>query len=227
MPGETLNPKTKKSLLSQTFLEGGGKRIRTADPLHAMQVLYQLSYTPLDGIQCNTPLNIMSRIKKPSSSIFFIFICQLLFLSGCQSKSEPKTMSSEHVFSLANVHKNMTAPPFSRDAYSPSQTINYSVLASIKTYDKHQQSHQHHYLHSQNPLTTHDIETLIISSEASYHWFYISADPQVLKQPIHPAMFSHLAYCRTAPNAPEARLHFDVAYTYEDKALHCAFSYVP
>ena len=25
---------------------GGGKRIRTADPLHAMQVLYQLSYTP-------------------------------------------------------------------------------------------------------------------------------------------------------------------------------------
>ena len=30
---------------NQIFL-GGGKRIRTADPLHAMQVLYQLSYTP-------------------------------------------------------------------------------------------------------------------------------------------------------------------------------------
>ena len=28
------------------FSLGGGKRIRTADPLHAMQVLYQLSYTP-------------------------------------------------------------------------------------------------------------------------------------------------------------------------------------
>ena len=28
------------------FSFGGGKRIRTADPLHAMQVLYQLSYTP-------------------------------------------------------------------------------------------------------------------------------------------------------------------------------------
>jgi len=25
---------------------GGGKGIRTPDPLHAMQVLYQLSYTP-------------------------------------------------------------------------------------------------------------------------------------------------------------------------------------
>jgi len=27
--------------------ENGAKRIRTADPLHAMQVLYQLSYGPL------------------------------------------------------------------------------------------------------------------------------------------------------------------------------------
>ena len=28
------------------FLFGGGKRDRTADLLHAMQALYQLSYTP-------------------------------------------------------------------------------------------------------------------------------------------------------------------------------------
>lgn len=28
-------------------LNHGAKRIRTADPLHAMQVLYQLSYNPL------------------------------------------------------------------------------------------------------------------------------------------------------------------------------------
>jgi hypothetical protein len=27
----------------------GGKGIRTPDPLHAMQVLYQLSYTPARG----------------------------------------------------------------------------------------------------------------------------------------------------------------------------------
>ena len=27
----------------------GAKRIRTADPLHAMQVLYQLSYGPIDA----------------------------------------------------------------------------------------------------------------------------------------------------------------------------------
>ena len=30
-------------------LNGGGKRVRTADPLLAKQVLYQLSYTPVNG----------------------------------------------------------------------------------------------------------------------------------------------------------------------------------
>ena len=30
-----------------SFLSGGGKRIRTDDPLLAKQVLYQLSYTPV------------------------------------------------------------------------------------------------------------------------------------------------------------------------------------
>ena len=29
---------------------GGAKRTRTADPLHAMQVLYQLSYNPKDAV---------------------------------------------------------------------------------------------------------------------------------------------------------------------------------
>ena len=32
-------------MLIRNFI-GGGKGIRTPDPLHAMQVLYQLSYTP-------------------------------------------------------------------------------------------------------------------------------------------------------------------------------------
>ena len=39
--------KYKKDLvLTRSFLSGGGKRDRTADLLHAMQALYQLSYTP-------------------------------------------------------------------------------------------------------------------------------------------------------------------------------------
>ena len=33
----------------------GAKRIRTADPLHAMQVLYQLSYGPINNAEARKP----------------------------------------------------------------------------------------------------------------------------------------------------------------------------
>ena len=40
----------------QGVQKNGAKRIRTADPLHAMQVLYQLSYGPMNVacIACHT-----------------------------------------------------------------------------------------------------------------------------------------------------------------------------
>ncbi len=41
-------------LLHTTQYHGGGKRVRTDDPLLAKQVLYQLSYTP--DYLCNTLL---------------------------------------------------------------------------------------------------------------------------------------------------------------------------
>ncbi len=47
-------PEIKGSLLAEPLISstlpadpGGGKRIRTADPLLAKQVLFQLSYTPV------------------------------------------------------------------------------------------------------------------------------------------------------------------------------------
>ena len=36
-------------------LINGAKRIRTADPLHAMQVLYQLSYGPINNDKARKP----------------------------------------------------------------------------------------------------------------------------------------------------------------------------
>ena len=39
---------TAKNLVYDCGFTHGAKRIRTADPLHAMQVLYQLSYGPSD-----------------------------------------------------------------------------------------------------------------------------------------------------------------------------------
>ncbi len=39
----------KRPPAKQGAITNGAKRIRTADPLHAMQVLYQLSYGPIDA----------------------------------------------------------------------------------------------------------------------------------------------------------------------------------
>lgn len=42
-----IKPNKKALVFNKSFLfSGGGKRDRTADLLHAMQALYQLSYTP-------------------------------------------------------------------------------------------------------------------------------------------------------------------------------------
>ena len=41
-----MQDKKRPCLKQGLFLFGGGKRDRTADLLHAMQALYQLSYTP-------------------------------------------------------------------------------------------------------------------------------------------------------------------------------------
>ena len=47
---------TAKNLVYDCGFPNGAKRIRTADPLHAMQVLYQLSYGPKnDGIALEQP----------------------------------------------------------------------------------------------------------------------------------------------------------------------------
>jgi hypothetical protein len=45
----------KRTRCTATGLKNGAKRTRTADPLHAMQVLYQLSYGPIDvaGLACH------------------------------------------------------------------------------------------------------------------------------------------------------------------------------
>jgi hypothetical protein len=46
-------------------------RSRTADPYHAMVVLYQLSYNPL------LPLNLLDRV--PNCQYFEVMACGLLF----------------------------------------------------------------------------------------------------------------------------------------------------
>ena len=49
------NPDFERCLRSQDLENGGDKRDRTADLLHAMQALSQLSYTPTSGIVFSVP----------------------------------------------------------------------------------------------------------------------------------------------------------------------------
>ena len=63
-------------------LHGGGKRDRTADPLLAGQVLYQLSYTPT---RVNS-LIIITDTKTNVKQIYLVFEFFLnLFLGNCKS----------------------------------------------------------------------------------------------------------------------------------------------
>lgn len=46
----------------------GAKRVRTADPLHAMQVLYQLSYSPECADYCVERINNSDPRRGPPST---------------------------------------------------------------------------------------------------------------------------------------------------------------
>ena len=60
----------------------GAKRIRTADPLNAIEVLYQLSYSPMSLIQKRSLLWLFfERIVNPSQK-FFRFKGQSLLITG-------------------------------------------------------------------------------------------------------------------------------------------------
>ena len=53
---------------------GGGKRVRTADPLLAGQVLYQLSYTPITVLHYRSPktyaeLTVINKTNAPYTNV--------------------------------------------------------------------------------------------------------------------------------------------------------------
>src|SRR4051812_11591440 len=47
LPGETKNPQVREGLLCLRILFGGAEGTRTPDPLHAMQMRYQLRHSPI------------------------------------------------------------------------------------------------------------------------------------------------------------------------------------
>jgi hypothetical protein len=73
--------KTEKSPHYRAFLRGGDVRIRTADPLHAKQVLYQLSYTPTMG---SAQIRSLRRKALRQSEQFAFSLKGRLLLRSCQ-----------------------------------------------------------------------------------------------------------------------------------------------
>src|SRR5215469_10330050 len=71
----TCKPKQKR-LISQAFPIGGDEETRTPDPLHAKQVLYQLSYIPK---------NFQLRWNRTSCAIF-----SCLTLQGSTPQGQPR-----------------------------------------------------------------------------------------------------------------------------------------
>lgn len=220
--------KTKKSLLQkQTFLKSGGKRIRTADPLHAMQVLYQLSYTPLDEFQCNTPLNPMSRINLALSGKFFkVFFC-LLFLSSCNTLKKVTHTAKEPP--LQKVLNRQEKPPFALENYQP-HTEKYTLMHQVQTVDKRNLTHGHAFIHAASPLALNTLLQLRSRlPQSAIHWFYISPHANALQQSIDTQVFPYLAFCQSLESRAKNRAtaSFRKPYVYQSPDLYCELNYVP
>ena len=67
--GTTNQRSNQLSYIRHTELRGGADRTRTDDPLHAMQVLYQLSYNPKTFVRMG--------FLHPCGHIFYISSCQM------------------------------------------------------------------------------------------------------------------------------------------------------
>ncbi len=105
-----LMPAVKNSLLSELLTSstrgrnGGGKRIRTADPLLAKQVLFQLSYTPSISAPAGGAMVGLGRVELPTSPLSGVRSSQLSYRPSSRTGA-----SSAHDFRSSPRAKAFTA----------------------------------------------------------------------------------------------------------------------
>ena len=228
-----LHTKIKKSLPKQTFFWSGGKRIRTADPLHAMQVLYQLSYTPLDEDQCNISLKKVSRTKPRLKYNFLIFVpllISLLSFSGCEAnkKKAGQQNTLQQDFQLAQVIQALDGPPLGQETYTPTSQ-NYKILDTFKSNDKRKNSHRHYYVYSNGLPTIDTLESLMQSNPENVHWIYLTQQDSTLERS-GPEAFNSFAYCirqALVNSGLSTQRSFKSVYVYRGSTFHCELSYLP
>ncbi len=205
---EYTNISIKKSPSKErTFLKSGGKRIRTADPLHAMQVLYQLSYTPEFEFQCNTSQKRLSITKRRCTQIFLLF-CTLFFLNGCFINAETRQTQGK-TRELEKAYHDFQKAPFGLEAHEV-KVQNHTLLRTLESQDKYGRNRVQLYL--KQPLNIPGILRLLPTT----------------KDVIWIDMGTHHALCQKQ-NLPGPIVSFtqEKKYTYENENHLCFFDYLP
>ena len=177
----------------------GGKRIRTADPLHAMQVLYQLSYTPVSEYNCNTT---GKKVSSRNGAFLWVFLLFLWTTTGCAYLSE-KDQNQE----LEKLGQRLDKPPFKPEPMEARRSAP-KVIHSFSTRDKYGRTRKQIYLSQALPQTQHVLQW--IASE-DILWVYTQDQLQ--------------ARCNQKnlilPDLSELK------HTYETTQYICHFAYFP
>lgn len=160
-------------------IKNGGKRTRTADPLHAMQVLYQLSYTP------ETNLNVTYSANKCRSDRYIFLFCLLIFnglLTGCHLPLEKWQLKSQQT--LAEIQSTSLSfhfePPRGLEVYT-APTLKLQILHQIPSTDKYGHHRIQVYLYMPGENRKELIYREVVSqykNDFDIIWIYL------LKQPL-------------------------------------------
>ncbi len=192
-----------------------------------MQVLYQLSYTPLDESQCNIPLNPMSRINLALSGKFLKVFALLLCLSSCNILENLTDTAKEPP--LKKVLTQQEAPPFALENYQP-HAQKYTLRRQIKTVDKRNLRHNHAFIYATSPLNLNTLFQIAAQlPQGDVYWFYISPHANTMEQSIDTETFTDLALCQSIRSREKERVSppFKPEYIYQNPELSCELNYVP
>jgi hypothetical protein len=180
----SLNKKFKKPnrpLKSGLFVTGGGKRTRTADPLHAMQVLYQLSYTPWTHFNVTYPRMSVDQIKENISYLFKLGFVSCL-LSACPQQAIQKGLEP-YKNSRLQTQELAYEPPLPLKQLGNEALPELKVLASLSSIDRSGYRRLQIYLfYSQAPEQA-GYWRIIERYRNQYDviWIYISSEPDAVK----------------------------------------------
>lgn len=166
----------------------GGKRTRTADPLHAMQVLYQLSYTPETKLnvthsldKCRSDRQVFLRVF---SQIFwgpyFAGLFMLLLCSACNlSLNNWQLKSQQTLLKLSHQAPLQLEPPHSLKPYIPLPPAKAHIIRQVTSLDKNGHQRLQLYIHLTQPAEKNQVIDHLVTqykNDFDIIWFFSHPD---------------------------------------------------